>query len=99
MKREMVEVKLYEDGEYTVEDIESDCITQRLWGMESGRTCDIYYCLKKNWKKYLLRLLSVSDIDKQIAELKRNRRKKLKLKEQISREIEREGRNDTEKSR
>ena len=41
MKREMVEVILYENGTYEVKDIEADNATQRLVGWVNGSKCDI----------------------------------------------------------
>ncbi len=87
MKREMVKVKLYENGTYTVEDISSEYGTQRLCGISNGMNVEIYYCLKKNWKKYLLKLASTTKIDKQIAELKKQRQKIIELRERLNSEL------------
>lgn len=87
MKREMVEVTLYANGRYTVEDISSHYRTQRLWGERNGVDVDVYYCPKKSWKKYLLKLLSTTEIDKQIAELKKQKQKIIELRERLNREI------------
>ena len=87
MTREMVKVSLYEDGRYTVKDVSSDCVTQRLWGVSDGVDVDIYYCPKKNWKKYLLRLASTKEIDKQISELKKKKQKIIELRELLKSEI------------
>lgn len=85
MKREMVSVILYEDGTYIVEDIPDYYATQKLYGMRDGKSCKIYHCIKSKWKTYLLRLLSLStkDIDKQIAELNKQKKAIMELKEQI----------------
>lgn len=90
MKREMVEVTLYEDGTYTVEDIDSCCATQRLYGYNHGKDCEIYHCFKSRWKEYLVKLLSTKDIDREIAELKKKKRAREALKARILREIEAE---------
>ena len=87
MKREMVEVTLYENGKYTVEDIPSHYATQRLWGSSDGMHIDIYHCPKKNWKKYLLKLTSTTDIDKQIAKLKKRKQKILEIRERLTIEV------------
>ena len=87
MTREMVKVTLYEDGRYEVKDIPSDCKTQRLYGVSNGMDIDIYHCPKKNWKKYLLKLVSTTEIDKQIAELKKKKQKMVKLIERLNREV------------
>lgn len=87
MPREMVEVALYANGKYTVEDISSDCATQRLYGIKDGMDVEIYNCPKKNWKKYLLKLASTTKIDKQIAELKKQKQKIIELRERLKREI------------
>lgn len=88
MKREMVSVVLYEDGTYAVEDIPDYYATQELYGMRDGKNCKIYHCFKSKWKTYLLRLLSTKDIDKQIAELKKQKKVIIELKEQIKKELE-----------
>lgn len=90
MKREMVEVVLYKDGTYTVEDISPECATQRMWGMHHGKDCDIYHCFKSRWKEYLVKLLSTKDIDQKIAELRRQKKAKEELKAKILKEIEAE---------
>lgn len=87
MKREMVKVTLDENGRYTVDDVSSDYVTQRLWGTKDDMQVDIYYCLKKNWKKYLLKLVSTTEIDRQIAELKKQKQKMIELKEQLNNEV------------
>ena len=88
MKREMVEVVLYEDGTYTVEDADSNLATQRMWGWRNGKDCDVYYCFKSRWKEYLVKLLSTKDIDRKIAELKKQKKAKEDLKAKILKEIE-----------
>ena len=87
MKREMVSVVLYEDGIYTVEDIPDYYATQKLYGMRDGKNCKIYHCAKSKWKTYLLALLSTNDIDKQIAELNKQKKAIIELKEQIKKEL------------
>ena len=87
MTREMVKVTLYENGRYTVEDISSDYATQRLYGTSDGMHVDVYYCLKKNWKKYLLKLVSTTEIDRKIAELKKQRQKMIELRERLNSEV------------
>lgn len=88
MKREMVEVTLYEDGTYTVEDADSRYATQRMYGYHNGKRYDSYYCFKSRWKEYLVKLLSTKDIDREIAELKKKKRAKETLKAKILKEIE-----------
>ena len=87
MKREIVKVTLCANGRYTVEDVSPDYVTQRLYGIRDGVHMDIYYCPKKSWKKYLLKLLSTTEIDKQIAELKKKKQKMIELREQLNSEI------------
>lgn len=91
MSKEMVSVRLYEDGTYDVKDIESYYATQRLCGSYNGKHCEIYYCPKASWKKYLLKLLSTKDIDKEIKELEKQKKKIERLREKITKEIESEG--------
>lgn len=88
MKREMVSVVLYEDGTYTVEDILDYYATQKLYGMRDGKNCKIYHCVKSKWKTYLLKLLSTNDIDEQIAELNKQKKAIMELKEQIKKELD-----------
>jgi len=90
MTREMVEVALYENGRYTVKDVSSDHATQRLYGVSDGVEVDIYYCPKKNWKKYLLKLASTTEIDKQIAKLKKQRQKIIEIRERLKSELSEE---------
>lgn len=90
MKREMVEVALYEDGTYTVEDVDSRYATQRMYGYRNGKDCKIYYCFKSRWKEYLVKLLSTKDIDRKIEELKKKKRAKESLKARLLKEIEAE---------
>ena len=87
MKIEMVKVTLDENGRYTVEDVSSDYTTHRLYGTKDGMQVDIYYCPKKNWKKYLLKLVSTTEIDRQIAELKERKQKMIELRERLNSEI------------
>ena len=87
----MVSVRLYEDGTYEVEDIDPGYATQRLVGSCNGKHCEIYFCPKASWKKYLLRLLSTKDIDKKIKELEKQKKKIEQLREKITKEIESEG--------
>ena len=87
MTREMVEVVLYANGKYTVEDISSDYRTQRLYGVRNYENVDVYHCPKKSWKKYLLKLLSTTEIDRQIAELKKQKQKIIELRERLNSEI------------
>lgn len=88
MKREMVEVILYENGAYEVKDIEADNATQRLVGWVNGSKCDIYHCYKSKWKSYLLKLLDTNAIDKNIRELQKRKKTIEKLRVRISKEIE-----------
>lgn len=90
MKREMVRVTLYEDGTYTVEDIDYHCATQRLYGFQHGMECNIYHCFKSRWKEYLVKLLSTKDIDRKIAELRKQKKAREELKVKILKEIEAE---------
>lgn len=86
----MVSVKLYEDGTYEVKDIEPYYATLRLYGSCNGKHCEVYYCPKASWKKYLLKLLSTKDIDKKIKELEKQKNKIEQLREKIAKEIESE---------
>ena len=75
-ERKMVRVKLFEDGTYTIEDIEPIYATQRLTGFQNGQSVETYYCPKNKWKYYLLKLCDTKRIDNEIKEL-------LKRKEQL----------------
>lgn len=83
-ERKMVEVALFEDGTYTVKDIDSHCATQYLIGSRNGQYVKLYYCPKDKWKYYLLKLCDTKGIDNQINELRLRKEKlenlKLKLK-------------------
>ena len=86
-KREMVSVILFEDGTYEVHDIDPEHATQHLIGSRYGKSCEIYHCLKSNWKQYLLKLLDTKKIDRQITELEKRKKKLLALKSKIEKEI------------
>lgn len=88
MTREMVCVRLYEDGTYEVNDIDSSYATQRLFGLCEKGTFDAYYCRKDKWRCYLLKLIDTSRIDKEIKELQKRKRDMQKLKDKISKELE-----------
>lgn len=85
--REMVQVVLYEDGTYEVNDIEPYYATQQLVGYKNGKNCKMYNCLKRNWKKYLMKLLDTKDIEKQIQELQRRKKNLDILRSQIAQEL------------
>lgn len=87
MKREMVEVILYENGTYEVKDIEADSATQRLVGWVNDSKCDIYHCPKSKWRTYLMKLLDTKAIDKEIRELQKRKKAIEKLRVRISKEI------------
>lgn len=93
--REMVEVRLWEDGTYEVEDTEPHFATQKLYSYDGklGRNGKAYICKKEKWKYYLMKLLSTNDIDNQIRELKKKKKAMEQLKEKISKEIK-ENEND-----
>ena len=86
--REMVQVVLYEDGTYEVNDIEPYYATQKLVGYKNGKNCEMYNCLKRNWKKCLMMLLDTKDIEKQILELQRHKKSLDSLRSQIAKELE-----------
>lgn len=88
MKREMVSVTLYESGKYTVKDIEPEYTTQHLCGVDKEGTFERYHCPKRNWKKYLIKLLSTNGIDKEIAELQKRKGNIERLKCKILKEID-----------
>ena len=87
MSREMVRIRLYENGEYTVEDVEPYWATQRLYGYLSGKRYDGYNCKKSMWKKYLLKLLDTAEIDKEIKKLQKRKRDVEKLRKKITDEL------------
>lgn len=87
MSREMVRVILYENGKYTVGDIEPYWATQRLYGYSNGKRYDGYNCLKSRWKYYLLKLLDTAEIDKEIKKLQKRKRDVEKLRKKITDEL------------
>lgn len=93
--REMVEVILWEDGTYEVEDTNSNFATQMLhrYDGKTGRSAKLYICKKEKWKYYLMRMLSTKEIDDEIRELKKKKKAMEQLKEKISKEIK-ENEND-----
>lgn len=91
----MVQVILYENGTYEVNDIDPQHITQRLCGYNglTGVSCQMYNCPKAKWKNYLMKLLSTKDIDKKIRELQKQKRTMEKLKEKLVKAIGEDGNN------
>lgn len=85
-KREMVSLRLYEDGKYEVVDACSDLATYHFFGVKDGKNCEGWVCKKTMWKHYLLKLLSTKQIDKEIAELKKRKKNIIELKERILKE-------------
>ena len=92
----MVKVKLYKDmihntdEMFIVEDADPNLATHRGYGWDSMGEHESYYCPKKSWKKYLLKLLSTKDIDKEISKLQKKKKKIEELKAKITKEIEEE---------
>lgn len=94
--REMVEVVLWEDGTYEVEDTNPNHVTQMMYRYDCkglGRSGKVYICKKEKWKYYLMKMLSTKDIDDEIRELKKKKKAMEQLKEKISKEIK-ESEND-----
>lgn len=87
MKREMVKVVLYEDGEYEVTEAEPYHRTQRMVGAYGNRHFEMYYCHKDKWKYYLVRLLSTKDIDEKIEKLKERKKTREELATKIKKEL------------
>ena len=82
----MVQVVLYDDCTYEVNDVDPHHAVQHLYG-SVNRT---YYCPKDKWEKYLVRMISLytKDIDKKIRELKKQKKEMEKLKEKFIKIIE-----------
>ena len=87
MSREMVCVRLYRDGTYEIEDIDSRYVTQRLVGCCDKGYFEEYHCLKSRWKYYLLKLLDTAEIDKEIKKLQKRKRDVQKLRKKITDEL------------
>lgn len=85
--REMVEVVLYENGEYEVNGADPHHAIQSMVGMDSKGRFESYYCPKNEWKHYLLKLLSTKEIDEKINELKKQKKAKEELKTKIKKEL------------
>jgi hypothetical protein len=86
MKREMVEVVLYENGEYEVNGADSHHAIQSMVGMDNRGRFESYYCPKDEWKHYLLKLLCTKDIDVKIEKLKEQK----KIREELAAKIKKE---------
>ena len=85
--RKMIQLRLYEDGTYTVKDIGPDNQTQLFYGWDGDRKkghCNFieYYCFKSKKDYYLQRLVKkqLADIDEKMAELKKKKKAILNLK-------------------
>lgn len=87
MKREMVEVVLYEDGKYEVNGADPHHAIQSMVGMSNKGRFEAYNCPKNEWKHYLLKLLSTKEIDEKIKELKKQKKAKEELKAKIKKEL------------
>jgi hypothetical protein len=88
MAREMVEVVLYEDGTYEVNEADSHHAIQSMVGRGNKGRFELYYCPKDKWKHYLLILLSTKDIDWKIEKLKEQKKAREELAEKIKKELE-----------
>ena len=97
--REMVQVILYDDCTYEVNDIDPHHAVpkvkhyhavQHFYGSYNKTYFQFYYCPKDKWEKYLVKMLSLStkDIDKKIRELKKQKKEMEKLKEKFVKIIE-----------
>lgn len=87
MTREMVEVVLYEDGEYEVKGANPHYAIQRMVGMGNKGRFESYYCQRNEWKHYLLQMvISTKDIDAKIEELKERK----KIREELAAKIKKE---------
>ena len=84
MTKEMVEVLLYKDGTFELNnDIYGDVKPHKAYGFNKGKSCYMYYCRKDKWKMYLLKLINEyeKDIDKNFKQLNKRKEKLEKLKE------------------
>lgn len=89
-KREMVEVILFEDGIYEINDIDEDYATQKLTGHINHKNCSIYHCKKKQSKKYLLKLMKdqIKDVDDEVKRLKKCKAKLNTIKNKLEHDLE-----------
>lgn len=87
MTREMVEVILYENGEYEVKVANPHNATQHMVGMGNKGRFESYYCPKDEWKHYLMEMvMSTKDIDAKIEKLKEQK----KIREELAAKIKKE---------
>jgi hypothetical protein len=86
MAREMVQVVLYENGEYEVNGADRHHEIQSMVGRGNKGRFELYYCPKNEWKHYLLILLSTKDIDWKIEKLKEQK----KIREELAAKIKKE---------
>lgn len=95
-EREMVEVILYADGTYDINDIDSDNATQKLYGRRNGKPCDIYFCPKVKQASYLLKLIRLrhTELVKDIKMKEKMRKQVEKLELKILAEIDKEQENN-----
>lgn len=73
----MVEIILYEDGTWEIEDIDSNYATQKLYGFKGGRSYTGYRC-KKGKEYYYIDIMM-----KELIEENKNKIKELKEKNEI----------------
>jgi hypothetical protein len=86
MTREMVEVVLYEDGTYEVNEADPHHAIQGMFGMGCKGRFELYYFPKDEWKHYLLKRLCTKDIDAKIEKLKEQK----KIREELAAKIKKE---------
>jgi hypothetical protein len=88
MAREMVEVVLYENGEYEVNGADPHHVTMHMVGMGNKGRFESYYCPKNEWKHYLLQMvISTKDIDWKIEKLKEQKKAREELAAKIKKEL------------
>jgi hypothetical protein len=87
MTREMVQVVLYENGEYEVWGANQHHATQHMVGMGNKGRFELYFCPKDEWKHYLLILLSTNRIDEKIEKLKEQKKAREELAAKIKKEL------------
>ena len=90
MAKEKVAVRLYNNGDYTIEDIPSCCATQWGYGYDEKGEYITYRCSKSKQYHYLLKLIDIKkkDATKKVAELVDTIRRLDNMKKDIAEKLD-----------
>lgn len=84
-ERKMVDIMLFDDGTYEIEDVPSYRIAHRYYGVVDGKPCIGQICKKDKWRWHLRKLISwaIKDNNKKISKCKKENACLEKLKNEL----------------